>query len=133
MFRVLLVDDESAILRLLRAVLEPHGFAVTTAASAAEAISLLAPDKYDIVLTDLRMETPLAGFEVVAAADQLVPRPLIVILTAFPVPSADWKFAGADLLRVKGMNTVLLPEQLKKLLQPPADSDRRNRPVASGE
>lgn len=118
MVKTLLVDDEKAIRDMLAMVLETDGFEVVTANSAARGMAMLAGHRrFDIVITDLRMESPLAGFEVVRAADQAVPRPAIVILTAFPVPAHEWKKAGADALFLKGVDTLGLPEQLKALLQ----------------
>jgi CheY-like chemotaxis protein len=118
MFRTLLVDDERAIVEMLATVLERGGFEVVTASSAAQGTAILAEaEGFEIVVTDLKMESPLAGFDVVRAAAQAVPRPLIIVLTAFPVPAPDWKNAGADALFIKGRNTWQLPEQLKALLQ----------------
>lgn len=114
--KVLLVDDEDAIRSMLATLLETHGFSVVTADSAAAGSAKLAAEPVDIVITDLRMESPLAGFEVVRVARERTPRPLIVVLTAFPVPSSEWKKAGADQLWVKGMNTLGLPNRLKALL-----------------
>lgn len=116
MAKALLVDDEEAILKLLSTVLGMHGFSVQTANSGHQAISLLEQSDYDVVLTDLRMESPMAGFEVVGAASRIVPRPAIVVLTAYPVPLNEWQGAGADALYVKGSNTLSLPDQLKALL-----------------
>ncbi len=116
MFKALLVDDENAIRDVLAKLLEREGFSVVTADSAAAGAATLARQQVDIVVTDLRMESPLAGFEVVKAASRISPRPVIVILTAFPVPASDWRSAGADALIVKGMKTFDLPKKLKALL-----------------
>lgn len=117
MFNALVVDDEEVILHMLAQVLERDGFRVVTASSAADGAAMLAQGEvFDIVITDLRMESPLAGFDVVRAANRAEPRPVIVVLTAFPVPTSDWKDAGADALFVKGVNTWTLPKQLKALL-----------------
>jgi CheY-like chemotaxis protein len=116
MFRVLLVDDEDAIRRLLSIILERKGFTVHTATSARAAVALLDRESFDLIITDLRMETPLAGFEVVDVARHISPRPAIAILTAFPVPSCDWKAAGADALIVKGASPLELPAQMEKLV-----------------
>jgi CheY-like chemotaxis protein len=63
MFKALVVDDEEMILTLLAQVLERDGFKVATANSAARGAALLAQGEvFDIVITDLRMESPLAGF-----------------------------------------------------------------------
>jgi DNA-binding response OmpR family regulator len=116
MTRVLLVDDDDSILQLFCTVLEMNGFQVITATSAADALSLIDEQSFEMIITDLRMEKPTAGFDVVHAAKALSPRPIIVIVTAFPVPSAEWRRTGADALYVKGANTMALPEQLKELL-----------------
>ncbi len=118
MYRVLLVDDDATLLRILAQVLEHGGFSVTTADCAdAARTTLRQSGSFDLVVTDLRMESPTAGFEVVTAAGSLSPRPLIVILTAFPVPPSDWKAAGADALFIKGLNTFQLPRELMGLLE----------------
>jgi DNA-binding response OmpR family regulator len=114
--KVLLVDDEQAVRKMLAALLEKDGFSVVTASSAATATAILDGAQIDVVVTDLRMESPLEGFEVVRAARRMVPRPAIVVLTAFPVPTSDWTQVGADALIVKGMNTLSLVKELKALL-----------------
>lgn len=127
MARVLIVDDETSILNLLRTVLEASAFEVETAKSAAEAKSRLRQTKYDLVLTDMRMETPISGYDVVRAAHQIRPRPAIAILTAFPIPSADWRSSGADALLVKGTDVMDLPRKLQSLLKlRPESEDRPN-------
>ncbi len=117
MIRTLLVDDDDAILQLFRTVLEMNDFQVDTASSAGKAIESLENSSYEVVITDLRMETSTSGFDVVRAAVQLSPRPLVVVVTAFPVPASEWRKTGADALYVKGANTMALPEQVKELLQ----------------
>jgi len=120
MFDALLVDDDELVLRMLATVLSSEGFNVATATSAAQATEMLHRDPaFDIVVTDLKMETPAAGFDVVGAAKRMVPRPVIVILTAFPVPPSTWKDAGADALFVKGENPLALPKQLRGLMENP--------------
>ena len=59
--RILLVDDEVAILLTLKAVLEINGFEVETAASARQAKSRLKSSTYHMVITDMRMENENAG------------------------------------------------------------------------
>ena len=117
MFRILIVDDEPAILGLLKSVLELSSFEPQTARSATEAKSFLAQQQFDVVLTDMRMETTTAGFEVVRAARQIDPRPVIAILTAFPMSPTEWRPSGADALMVKGADLLSLPTKLLSLLK----------------
>ncbi len=117
MCKALLVDDEDAVLDIMAKLLEMNGFSVLTASSAADGAAKLAAGPVDVVITDLRMESPLAGYDVVKAARELSPRPLIVLLTAFPVPAAEWRRAGVDTLLVKGTNPVAFSRQLKEMLK----------------
>lgn len=114
--RILLVDDEVAVLLTLKAVLEISGFEVDTAASAKEGRSKLHTHEYQMVITDMRMESDAAGLEVIKAAREAAYRPAVALLTAFPAADEDWQEMGADKMLVKPMHTRVLLEQLEKLL-----------------
>jgi DNA-binding response OmpR family regulator len=114
--RILLVDDEVAVLLTLKAVLEINGFDVDTAASGREGKSKLRTHEYHMVITDMRMESEEAGMEVIAAARSASYHPAIAMLTAFPVADEDWQTMGADKMLVKPMHTRILLEQIEKLL-----------------
>jgi DNA-binding response OmpR family regulator len=114
--RILLVDDEVAVLLTLKAVLEISGFDVDTAASGREGKSKLKTQEYHMVITDMRMESDEAGREVIAAARNASYHPAIAMLTAFPVADEDWETMGADKMLVKPMHTRVLLEQIEKLL-----------------
>jgi len=53
MNHVLIVDDEAEIRDSLEGILKEEGYLVTTAATAAEALTLLADASYDVVLLDI--------------------------------------------------------------------------------
>jgi DNA-binding response OmpR family regulator len=112
--RVLLVDDEVAILLTMKAVLEMNGFEVETAASAREARSKIKLNEYQMVMTDMRMESDAAGREVIQAARTAPYHPAVALLTAFP--EDDWSEMGADQMLVKPMQTAILVKQIEKLL-----------------
>ena len=82
--RILLVDDEVAVLLTLKAVLEISGFEVDTAASAREGVSKLHTREYQMLITDMRMEHDVAGVEVIKAARAAAYHPAVALLTAFP-------------------------------------------------
>jgi DNA-binding response OmpR family regulator len=133
--RILLVDDELAILLTLKAVLEISGFDVETAASAREAKMKLRAHEYHMVITDMRMESDRAGLEVVAAAKKSSCKPAVAMLTAYPMPGSEGE-DGADKLLVKPMNTSDLLRQLEALLVTHEDAKNKqaeamlNRPAA---
>ena len=117
MWKVLLIDDEESIRKLLKAVLEMANFSVETASSAGSGIEVLRSQSFDVVITDLRMETHLAGYDVARFASHLNPPPLVALVTAFPVPHSDWHRAGADVLFTKGNDTLQLATRLQKILE----------------
>jgi DNA-binding response OmpR family regulator len=114
--RILLVDDEVAVLLTLKAVLEISGFEVDTAASAREGVSKLHTREYQMLITDMRMESDAAGIEVIRAARGAAYHPAVALLTAFPVAEEDWQEMGADKLLVKPMHTQILLRQIEDLI-----------------
>jgi DNA-binding response OmpR family regulator len=114
--RILLVDDEVAVLLTLKAVLEISGFDVDTAASAREGVSKLHTREYHMLITDMRMEHDVAGVEVIKAARSAAYHPAVALLTAFPVAEEDWQEMGADQLLVKPMHTRHLLQQIEDLI-----------------
>ncbi len=126
--RILLVDDDVAVLLTLKAVLEMHDFEVHTARSVAEAEKQLAASTYQMVITDMRMESETAGFQVVQAAKQQSYRPATAILTAYPpLEAEDWKDRGAESLLVKPVGTKDLVRQIEALLVNHEDNKQRQR------
>jgi DNA-binding response OmpR family regulator len=114
--RILLVDDEVAVLLTLKAVLEISGFEVDTAASAREGVSKLHTREYQMLITDMRMEHDVAGVEVIRAARAAAYHPVVALLTAYPVAEEDWQEMGADQLLVKPMHTRILLKQIEDMI-----------------
>ena len=107
--RVLLVDDDTASRLTLQTVLEAGGYQVDSAASAAEALLKLDSSEYELVLSDLQMESPEAGLQVLAHAKLMEYKPATAIITAYhDGKSQNWK---------RNTTTVLIePEDLPELL-----------------
>jgi DNA-binding NtrC family response regulator len=123
--RILLVDDELAILLTLKAILEMNGFEVETASSAREGIKKLEKNAYNMVITDMRMEHETAGYDVIRAAKQQPYNPATSILTAYPSLGSEWKSEGAQSLLVKPVNTGDLLRQIEALLIAHEDAKQR--------
>jgi DNA-binding response OmpR family regulator len=122
--RILLVDDDSAVLLTLKAVLEFNHFEVDTARSAAEAEKKLRAGVYQMVITDARMETDDAGFHVLRAARQAPYNPATALLTAYPPMDADWRHTSAGSVLVKPVGTEDLLRQIEALLIAHEDQKR---------
>ena len=139
--RILLVDDDLAVLLTLKAVLELHGFEVETASSSAEALVRLESGVYQMVISDLRMETEEAGLEVIRAARRQAYDPATALLTAYPPSGEHWHTEhrngqedwteDSDSLLVKPLGTGDLLRQLEALLIRHADKQERQRHSAS--
>jgi len=56
--RLLLVDDDENLLRLMSIRLEAEGFEVTSVDNGTQALRLMFNNDYDVVLSDLRMPNP---------------------------------------------------------------------------
>jgi putative two-component system response regulator len=81
---VLLVDDEVGTLELMGALLERQGFEVTLARETREAIRLLADRPFDAVVSDVVFEGCEEGGEVIAAAHNLRPEAVSILMTGYP-------------------------------------------------
>lgn len=117
----------------MKAVLEISGFEVDTATSAREGKSRLKKNEYQMVITDMRMESDAAGREVIQAARSAPYHPAVALLTAFPTSDEDWQDMGADKMLVKPMQTAQLIQQLEKLLENHAAKLSRLSLAAAGE
>src|SRR5579871_6662103 len=81
--RVLLVDDDPTSRLTLKTVLEAGGYNVDAAASAAEAVGKLDEGEYELVLSDLQMESPEAGLKVIAHARMMDYKPATALITTY--------------------------------------------------
>lgn len=76
--RVLVVDDESAIRRFLRASLSAHGYEVFEADSGQAALSSVLADRPDLILLDLGLPD-LDGVEVTRLLREWTSLPIIIV------------------------------------------------------
>jgi DNA-binding response OmpR family regulator len=111
------VDDEVPVLLTMKAVLEISGFDVDTATSAREGKSKIRAREYQMIITDMRMESDAAGRDVIQAARTAPYHPAVALLTAYPLGDEEWQDMGADRMLVKPMQTPVLIRQLEKLLE----------------
>ena len=81
-YKILLVDDDPLVLKLIGQQLESEGYKVTRAESGEKAIKVLEKDTFELVVTDLVMEE-INGFEIVKRAKELCSETLVIILTGY--------------------------------------------------
>lgn len=78
--RILVVDDEPLILHTIRLVLSTHGYAVVEAASASEALALLAQGPPDLALVDMGLPET-SGLDLLDRIKKEYPQLPVIILT----------------------------------------------------
>ena len=79
--KLLLVDDDPSLLKLLGMRLRSEGYQVTTAGSGPEALRLLQKEKIELVISDLRMDE-MDGMQLFTEIQKLQPGMPVIILTA---------------------------------------------------
>jgi len=80
--RVLVVEDDTEMLALLRRHLEDEGMAVATCGGGKEAIRALEDQDFDVILTDLVMDE-VGGLDLLAAVQRSHPATRVILMTAF--------------------------------------------------
>jgi CheY-like chemotaxis protein len=111
--RVLLVDDDPASRLTLKTVLEAGGYHVDSAASAAEAVGKLDEGVYELVLSDLQMESPEAGLKVIGHARMMDYKPATALITTYQNGRTE---------SARHQSSVLIkPEDIPELLDKVAD------------
>ena len=128
--RLLLVDDDLAVLLTLKAVLEFHGFEVETAASTREALARLESSTFQMVISDLRMETEDAGLKVLLAARLQSYDPATALLTAYPPSGDHWQKEHSESLLIKPLGTKELLRQVEALLVRHEDARQARQRIA---
>ena len=113
--RVLLVDDDPTSRLTLKTVLEAGGYNVDSAASAAEAVGKLDEGEYELVLSDLQMESPEAGLKVIAHARIKDYKPATALITTYQ------NARPAPLTARQQISMLIKPEDIPGLLSKVAD------------
>jgi DNA-binding response OmpR family regulator len=124
--RLLIVDDEPAILFALSSYLERREYEIDTAETLEEAASLLAANDYDVVMTDLRLSSrdgkAEEGLEVLRVVRKTRPRARTILLTAYGSPQieAEATALGLDVYLEKPLPLAELDRLVQAMLHPAA-------------
>ena len=118
--KILAVDDEKHIVRLVQINLQKEGYEVITASNGREALEQVEREKPDLVIMDVMMPE-MGGFEALQEmkANEATSTVPVIMLTA-KAQDADvfegWK-SGADLYLTKPFNPQELLTFVKRILQ----------------
>lgn len=123
--RVLLVEDDHAIVRALTDLLEEEGFAVRSCATQDGACAALATDDFDIALLDVTLAQG-NGFAVCAAAREAAPEMPVIFLTA-----SDDEYSTVAGLDMGAVDYIAKPFRARELISRIRGALRRTAPTSN--
>ncbi len=123
--RVLLVEDDGAIVRALLRLLAAEGFEVVVEATQLGACARLASEPFDIALLDVTLAEG-NGFAVCAAAREAVPDMPVIFLTA-----SDDEYSTVAGLDMGAVDYIAKPFRARELVSRIRGALRRKNPADS--
>jgi CheY-like chemotaxis protein len=121
---VLFVDDHEVLARLSCEILEMQGYKAVCAYSAAEALDKFRREKFDILVTDFRMEG-MNGLELARKIHATSPKTPVIIVTGYgPIE-------GGDEVNACLAKEDLFPSLLEKIKLYLDQSEEEEQPVES--
>lgn len=106
---VLVVDDDKTFREMIDRVLEPIGYSCSLASGSSEAMDMLGRDRFDIVISDIRMEGK-DGLELIKEAREVFPHLDFIAVTGH---AAQYKYS--DIIRAGASDFILKPFTLEEL------------------
>jgi CheY-like chemotaxis protein len=120
--RVLLADDDEAVREMLQVALERDGFEVVAVASVKDALSRIAAESFDVLLSDLHMPHAGDGFTVVSAMRHTHPQAVTLVLSGYPAMEEALSAirVQVDEILVKPIEIASLRKLIREKLAHPA-------------
>lgn len=114
---ILVVDDDAALVKLLRRDLELEGYEVMTASDGQTGLRLIEDEDVALVLLDIVMPG-LDGFDICERARQFSEVPIIMVTAkAWPWNTVRALAVGADDYVVKPLDVAVLLDRVKAALR----------------
>jgi DNA-binding response OmpR family regulator len=115
MKRILIVEDEEALCLLYKEELSAEGYEVTTARDAEQALEILRRERFDLIVTDIRMPGR-DGVELITEIMGLRKEVPIIINTAYQSYRDDFMTWAADAYVIKSSSLDELKAKIRDLL-----------------
>lgn len=106
---VIILDDEPIVCERLKPALEKVGFEVETFGSSQAAIDRLAETRFDVLITDLKMEGP-DGLDVLRFARDTSPTTKVIVITGFATVET-----ARDAMRYGAIDFIAKPFKIGQL------------------
>lgn len=118
--RILLVDDEVAIVDIAKAALEMMGYEVVSSTDSMSALELfrMQPDKFDLIITDLTMPK-ITGIDLAHRVSEIMPNIPIILCTGYRdiFTQEDIKKVGVSDIITKPIGIKELCDAVQKVLR----------------
>lgn len=123
--RLLVVDDEAAILFAMGDYLSRRGYEVDRAGNREQAVSLLAAGSYALVVVDLRLgvHEPRGGLDVLRRLREGQPETPVILLTAYGSAEVEAELTGLGTVRL-----LSKPQPLARIAEEVAELIAGDRP-----
>jgi len=119
-YKILICEDNEKNRRLMKDLLEYHGYEVYLSENGEEGIEMAKRAKPDLILMDMQMPV-LDGFEAIKKIrqDKEIKHLKIIAVTSFAMPTDKERVlqAGADYYIAKPIDTRTLPEIIKRVIE----------------
>ena len=125
--RVLIADDDDSVRFMLQAALERDGFDVVSVMNVTEALTRIANEKFDVLLSDLHLPQAGDGFTVVSAMRHTHPNAVTLVLSGYPALEE-----GLAAIRLQADEVLCKPIEiasLRKLIHEKLEHPAAYRPV----
>lgn len=120
MAKILVVDDDQGIRDFLEIMLSREGYEVTCASDANKALNQCKKEKYDLILTDLKMPK-IDGIEFLKEVKDICQETMVILMTAYASPETavsamkegayDYVEKGFDLEDIKSIISSALDKK----------------------
>ncbi|MEM2134845.1 MAG: response regulator [Candidatus Jordarchaeaceae archaeon] len=116
--RILIVDDDESIRKVLTAILQEEGYIVDTARSGREAIEKAENNFYNLALVDIRLPD-IEGTKLLSMMKETVPKMAKIIITGYPSlqNAVEAVNRNADRYLLKPLNMEELLKAVRDLLK----------------
>src|ERR1700681_1729383 len=124
--RILLGEDDDAVRDMRQAVLERDGVELVAVANVREALSRIAAESFDVLLSDLHMPHAGDGFTVVSAMRHTHPHAVTLVLSGYPALDEAMSaiLLQADEVLAKSIKLSTLRDTIRKRLANPEEHAR---------
>ncbi len=114
--KILVVDDEAHVIRILRLMLERAGYLVRSANDGNEALAVMADFEPDVMISDIQM-AGMNGRDLCRTARERYPERRFLILVMTSMTAAEERSWARELPNTEFLEKPLSPRQLVARLQ----------------